>query len=136
MKKIFTLLVMCLMAVGSVLAAETTITFSDLYGAESVQPANTVTSGAFTFSFTKGNSATEPAYFVNTSVKEMRLYGGSADEPAGNTMTVTSTSHLTKIVPSLPVGRISPSTTVPSRWPATARLPGLPRAASPASPSR
>ena len=98
MKKIFTLLVMCLMAVGSVLAAETTITFSDLYGAESVQPATTVTSGAFTFSFTKGNSATEPAYFVNTSVKEMRLYGGSADAPAGNTMTVTSTSHLTKMV--------------------------------------
>ena len=99
MNRIFTLITMCVFAIGAAFAEETTIDFASLYGDAKVQPATPVTSGSFSFSFEKGNSATEPSYFVNTSVKEMRLYGGLKASPLdGNVMTVTSTAAMTKMV--------------------------------------
>ena len=99
MNRIFTLIAMCVFAIGAAFAEETTIDFASLYGDAKVQPATPVTSGSFSFSFEKGNSATEPSYFVNTSVKEMRLYGGDKKGKfEGNTMTVTSTAAMKKIV--------------------------------------
>ena len=99
MNRIFTLIAMCVFAIGAAFAEETTIDFASLYGDAKVQPATPVTSGSFSFSFEKGNSATEPSYFVNTSVKEMRLYGGLKASPLdGNVMTVTSTAAMTKMV--------------------------------------
>ena len=99
MNRIFTLITMCVFAIGAAFAEETTIDFASLYGDAKVQPATPVTSGSFSFSFEKGNSATEPSYFVNTSVKEMRLYGGDKKGKfEGNTMTVTSTAAMKKIV--------------------------------------
>lgn len=99
MNRIFTLIAMCVFAIGAAFAEETTIDFASLYGDAKVQPATPVTSGSFSFSFVKGNSATEPSYFVNTSVKEMRLYGGSKSSPFdGNIMTVTSTATMKKMV--------------------------------------
>ena len=99
MNRIFTLIAMCVFAIGAAFAEETTIDFASLYGDAKVQPATPVTSGSFSFSFEKGNSATEPSYFVNTSVKEMRLYGGLKASPLdGNVMTVTSTATMTKMV--------------------------------------
>lgn len=99
MNRIFTLIAMCVFAIGAAFAEETTIDFASLYGNTTVQPATPVTSGAFSFSFEKGNSVTEPSYFVNTSVKEMRLYGGLKASPLdGNMMTVTSTATMKKMV--------------------------------------
>ncbi len=99
MNRIFTLITMCVFAIGAAFAEETTIDFASLYGDAKVQPATPVTSGSFSFSFEKGNSATEPSYFVNTSVKEMRLYGGDKKGKfEGNTMTVTSTTTMKKMV--------------------------------------
>lgn len=99
MNRIFTLIAMCVFTIGAAFAEETTIDFASLYGDAKVQPATPVTSGSFSFSFEKGNSATEPSYFVNTSVKEMRLYGGLKASPLdGNVMTVTSTAAMTKMV--------------------------------------
>ncbi len=96
MNRFFTLLAMCVLAIGSAFAEETTIVFSELYGAEKVQPATPVSSGAFSFSFAKGNSTNEPAYWAT---KEMRLYAGKKSGPFdGNTMTVTATSTMTKMV--------------------------------------
>ena len=99
MNRIFTLIAMCVFTIGAAFAEETTIDFASLYGDAKVQPATPVTSGSFSFSFEKGNSATEPSYFVNTSVKEMRLYGGDKKGKfEGNTMTVTSTTTMKKMV--------------------------------------
>ena len=104
MNRFFTLVVMSVLAIGSAFAGETTITFSDLYGAAKVQPATPVTSGTFSFAFAKGNASTEPAYFVPAATatdqtKEMRLYGGSSNTKLdGNTMTITATEAMTKIV--------------------------------------
>ena len=99
MNRFFTLIAMCVFAIGAAFAEETTIDFASLYGDAKVQPATPVTSGSFSFSFEKGNSATEPSYFVNTSVKEMRLYGGDKKGKfEGNTMTVTSTTTMKKMV--------------------------------------
>ena len=88
---------MCLFATAFAVAEETTVTFSDLYGTSNVQPATDVSSGSLAFSFTKGDAGTEPTY--NAGSQEMRLYGGSKSEtPNGNTMTVTCTAPITKIV--------------------------------------
>ncbi|MDO4511011.1 MAG: chitobiase/beta-hexosaminidase C-terminal domain-containing protein [Bacteroidales bacterium] len=62
-----------------------------------------MSSGNFAFEFAKGNSSTDPAYFVSTSAtapgKEMRLYGGSSNTVLdGNTMKVTAVTTMTKIV--------------------------------------
>ena len=88
MKKIFTLFVMGVLAIGYAFADVTTITFGDLYSSE-VQPTTPTSSGAFSFSFAKGNSQTEPAF--NASYQEIRLYGGQKDNAEkydGNTMTL------------------------------------------------
>ena len=99
MNRFFTLIAMCVLAIGSAFADETTITFSDLYGAATVAPATAVTSGAFSFSFEKGNSNNDPTYFVNATAKEMRLYGGKKASPFdGNSMTVTATTAMSKMV--------------------------------------
>ena len=103
MNRIFTLIAMCVFAIGAAFAEETTIDFASLYGDAKVQPATPVTSGAFSFSFEKGNSINPPAFFVSTSAsnpaKEMRLYGGDKKGKFdGNTMTVTSTAAMKKIV--------------------------------------
>ena len=103
MNRIFTLITMCVFAIGAAFAEETTIDFASLYGDAKVQPATPVTSGSFSFSFEKGNSLNAPAYFVSTSTsnpaKEMRLYGGDKKGKfEGNTMTVTSTAAMKKIV--------------------------------------
>lgn len=97
MNRFFTLIAMCVFAIGAAFAEETTIDFASLYGDAKVQPATPVTSGSFSFSFEKGNSLNAPAYFVSTSTsnpaKEMRLYGGDTKGKfEGNTMTVTSTT--------------------------------------------
>ena len=94
---------MCVFAIGAAFAEETTIDFVSLYGDATVKPATPVTSGAFSFSFEKGNSINPPAFFVSTSAsnpaKEMRLYGGDKKGKFdGNTMTVTSTAAMKKIV--------------------------------------
>ena len=104
MNRIFTLIAMCVFAIGAAFAEETTIDFVSLYNSDkSVQPATPITSGPFSFSFEKGNSLNAPAYFVSTSTsnpaKEMRLYGGDKKGKfEGNTMTVTSTAAMKKIV--------------------------------------
>ena len=104
MNRIFTLIAMCVFAIGAAFAEETTIDFVSLYNSEkSVQPATPITSGAFSFSYEKGNSINAPAFFVSTSasnpVKEMRLYGGDKKGKfEGNTMTVTSTTTMKKMV--------------------------------------
>ena len=103
MNRIFTLIAMCVFTIGAAFAEETTIDFVSLYGDAKVQPATPVTSGSFSFSFEKGNSLNAPAYFVSTSTsnpaKEMRLYGGDTKGKfEGNTMTVTSTAAMKKIV--------------------------------------
>ena len=103
MNRFFTLIAMCVFAIGAAFAEETTIDFASLYGDAKVQPATPVTSGSFSFSFEKGNSLNAPAYFVSTSTsnpaKEMRLYGGDTKGKfEGNTMTVTSTAAMKKIV--------------------------------------
>lgn len=103
MNRIFTLIAMCVFAIGAAFAEETTIDFASLYGDAKVQPATPVTSGSFSFSFEKGNSLNAPAYFVSTSTsnpaKEMRLYGGDTKGKfEGNTMTVTSTTTMKKMV--------------------------------------
>lgn len=103
MNRFFTLIAMCVFTIGAAFAEETTIDFVSLYGDAKVQPATPVTSGSFSFSFEKGNSLNAPAYFVSTStsnpVKEMRLYGGDKKGKfEGNTMTVTSTAAMKKIV--------------------------------------
>ena len=103
MNRIFTLITMCVFAIGAAFAEETTIDFASLYGDAKVQPATPVTSGSFSFSFEKGNSLNAPAYFVSTSTsnpaKEMRLYGGDTKGKfEGNTMTVTSTTTMKKMV--------------------------------------
>ena len=103
MNRFFTLIAMCVFAIGAAFAEETTIDFASLYGDAKVQPATPVTSGSFSFSFEKGNSLNAPAYFVSTSTsnpaKEMRLYGGDKKGKfEGNTMTVTSTAAMTKMV--------------------------------------
>lgn len=80
MNRFFTLIAMCVFAIGAAFAEETTIDFVSLYGDAEVKPATPVTSGPFSFSFEKGNSLNAPTYFVSTSTsnpaKEMRLYGG------------------------------------------------------------
>ena len=104
MNRIFTLITMCVFAIGAAFAEETTIDFVSLYNSDkSVQPATPITSGAFSFSYEKGNSINAPAFFVSTSasnpVKEMRLYGGDKKGKfEGNTMTVTSTTTMKKMV--------------------------------------
>ena len=103
MNRIFTLIAMCVFAIGAAFAEETTIDFVSLYGDAEVKPATPVTSGPFSFSFEKGNSLNAPAYFVSTSTsnpaKEMRLYGGDKKGKfEGNTMTVTSTTTMKKMV--------------------------------------
>ena len=103
MNRFFTLIAMCVFAIGAAFAEETTIDFASLYGDAKVQPATPVTSGSFSFSFEKGNSLNAPAYFVSTSTsnpaKEMRLYGGDTKGKfEGNTMTVTSTTTMKKMV--------------------------------------
>ena len=104
MNRFFTLIAMCVFAIGAAFAGETTIDFVSLYNSDkSVQPATPITSGAFSFSYEKGNSINAPAFFVSTSasnpVKEMRLYGGDKKGKfEGNTMTVTSTAAMKKIV--------------------------------------
>ena len=104
MNRIFTLIAMCVFTIGAAFAEETTIDFVSLYNSDkSVQPATPITSGAFSFSYEKGNSINAPAFFVSTSasnpVKEMRLYGGDKKGKfEGNTMTVTSTAAMKKIV--------------------------------------
>ena len=103
MNRIFTLIAMCVFTIGAAFAEETTIDFASLYGDAKVQPATPVTSGSFSFSFEKGNSLNAPAYFVSTSTsnpaKEMRLYGGDTKGKfEGNTMTVTSTTTMKKMV--------------------------------------
>ena len=96
MRKILSLFTICLLAVTMARATEVTLTMSDLYGTENVQPATDVSSNGFTFSFAKGNSGTQPMYHAGG--KEMRLYGGTATNLDGNTMTVTSTVNITKMV--------------------------------------
>lgn len=98
MRKILSLFTICLLAVTMAHATEVTLNVSDLYGNASanVQPATEVSSNGFTFSFEKGNSGTQPLY--HASGKEMRLYGGTKDNLDGNTMTVTSTVNITKMV--------------------------------------
>ena len=98
MRKILSLFTICLLAVIMAHATEVTLNVSDLYGNASanVQPATEVSSNGFTFSFEKGNSGTQPLY--HASGKEMRLYGGTKDNLDGNTMTVTSTVNITKMV--------------------------------------
>ena len=103
MNRIFTLIAMCVFAIGAAFAEETTIDFVSLYGDAEVKPATPVTSGPFSFSFEKGNSLNAPAFFVSKSAsnpaKEMRLYGGDKKGKFdGNTMTVTSTAAMKKIV--------------------------------------
>ena len=99
MKKIFTLFVMGVLAIGVAFADVTTITFGDLYGDATVQPITPASSGAFSFSFAKGNSSNAPTF--NGGYQEIRLYGGqkdNAEKHDGNTMTITCTTAMTQIV--------------------------------------
>ena len=50
MNRFFTLIAMCVFAIGAAFAEETTIDFVSLYNSDkSVQPATPITSGAFSF---------------------------------------------------------------------------------------
>ncbi len=99
MKKILPLFLMALLTSALAYAADVTFDFVSLYGDATVQPATQLQKDGITVSFAKGNSGTEPAYFVssNGNDKEMRLYGGSATAPAGNSMTITSSTAITSI---------------------------------------
>ena len=98
MKKFFTFLMMSILVLGYAYADDITVDFASLYGGATVQPATPVSTNGVNIAFAKGNSGTEPAWFVNESVQEMRLYGGTAEAPAGNTMTITAGQTMTKIV--------------------------------------
>ena len=81
-------------------AAEVTINFADIYGTTTISGIDKESKSmdGFTFSFTKGNSSTAPAY---NKVGEIRLYGGKSSTVIdGNTMTVSTEAGrvITKIV--------------------------------------
>ena len=81
-------------------AAEVTINFADIYGTSTISGIDkeSKSKDGFTFSFTKGNSSTAPAY---NKVGEIRLYGGKSSTVIdGNTMTVSTEAGrvITKIV--------------------------------------
>ncbi len=99
MKKIFTLVVMCAMT-AMAWAAQTTINFATELSTvtESLTYPNGTYQG-FTFAFEKGNSGSDPVFFINNTVKEVRLYSGTKTAVEGNAMTVTSGSgNMTGIV--------------------------------------
>lgn len=71
-------------------AAEVTINFSDIYGTATISGIDKESKSmdGFTFSFTKGNASTAPAYNKDL---EIRLYGGKSNTIIdGNTMTVSA----------------------------------------------
>lgn len=75
-------------------AAEVTINFADIYGTSTISGIDkeSKSKDGFTFSFTKGNSSTAPAY---NKAGEIRLYGGKSSTVIdGNTMTITATSGI------------------------------------------
>ena len=75
-------------------AAEVTINFADIYGTSTISGIDKESKSmdGFTFSFTKGNSSTAPAY---NKAGEIRLYGGKSSTVIdGNTMTITATSGI------------------------------------------
>lgn len=69
MNRIFTLIAMCVFAIGAAFAEETTIDFASLYGDAKVQPATPVTSGSFSFSFEK---AIQPQNLPISSTRVLR----------------------------------------------------------------
>ena len=99
MRKLFTLLLMSLLVSSYAIADEISFDFPALYGTETttIDVVGPVATGSVSLSFAKGNSSTQPSY--NAPSKEIRLYGGSsASKLEGNTMTVTSSANMTKIV--------------------------------------
>ena len=99
MKKFYLLMMFALLGMVAN-AAEVTINFADIYGTSTISGIDkeSKSKDGFTFSFTKGNSSTAPAY---NKVGEIRLYGGKSSTVIdGNTMTVSTEAGrvITKIV--------------------------------------
>lgn len=99
MKKFYLLMMFALLGMVAN-AAEVTINFADIYGTTTISGIDKESKSmdGFTFSFTKGNSSTAPAY---NKVGEIRLYGGKSSTVIdGNTMTVSTEAGrvITKIV--------------------------------------
>ena len=100
MKKFYLLMMFALLGMVAN-AAEVTINFADIYGTTATISGidkESKSMDGFTFSFTKGNSSTAPAY---NKVGEIRLYGGKSSTVIdGNTMTVSTEAGrvITKIV--------------------------------------
>ena len=89
MKKIYLLMMFALLGMVAN-AAEVTINFSDIYGTSTISGIDKESKSmdGFTFSFTKGNASTAPAYNKDL---EIRLYGGKSNTIIdGNTMTVSA----------------------------------------------
>ena len=99
MKKFYLLMMFALLGMVAN-AAEVTINFADIYGTSTISGIDkeSKSKDGFTFSFTKGNSSTAPAY---NKAGEIRLYGGKSSTVIdGNTMTVSTEAGrvITKIV--------------------------------------
>lgn len=93
MKKFYLLMMFALLGMAAN-AAEVTINFADIYGTSTISGIDKESKSmdGFTFSFTKGNSSTAPAY---NKAGEIRLYGGKSSTVIdGNTMTITATSGI------------------------------------------
>lgn len=93
MKKFYLLMMFALLGMVAN-AAEVTINFADIYGTSTISGIDkeSKSKDGFTFSFTKGNSSTAPAY---NKAGEIRLYGGKSSTVIdGNTMTITATSGI------------------------------------------
>lgn len=89
MKKFYLLMMFALLGMVAN-AAEVTINFSDIYGTSTISGIDKESKSmdGFTFSFTKGNASTAPAYNKDL---EIRLYGGKSNTIIdGNTMTVSA----------------------------------------------
>lgn len=89
MKKFYLLMMFALLGMVAN-AAEVTINFADIYGTSTISGIDKESKSmdGFTFSFTKGNSSTAPAY---NKAGEIRLYGGKSNTIIdGNTMTVSA----------------------------------------------
>ncbi len=89
MKKLFSLLTLALLTMSAWAATDVTITFGDLYTADTaLEGVSPITVDGVSLTFAKGNGTTAPKYYQNGN--NARLY-------TGNTMKVEANSTITNI---------------------------------------
>ncbi len=104
MRKLFTFMMLSVLA-SMAWAAQTTVDFAAQFesATETVEFPN-VTVDGYAFTFEQGNSTTTPKFFVpsgqSTAIKAVRMYGGSNDNYAGNTVAISAPEGetMTKVV--------------------------------------